>query len=780
MRSEFFWAWFEDFAAPKLAQFKHRGVDRSITFRKMFEHLDRYDRPVRIVETGCMEEPDNWGGNGCSTILFDRYCATHPGSTAHSFEIVREKAEEARKHCAHVYFVIGDSVEMLRLHVYAEVATREHDSNVVDLLYLDASHHDWVAESPSQAHHFNELMAAMPLLRENSMVVVDDSVMITDDYPSFKVDGKGGLVAQYAFEVGADMEFCQYQVGFTHITGSRENAKDIEKLVTRARAHVEAGNPVAADRRYRLVLAATPLPLSGPGSGVARIARGEACANFARTAHKLKRYGLAADWFAAALQADPMAAEYRCELARSYVALESMRIAKREAEIATIIEPENPVAWATLGGIAADSRDVEGTIAAYDRQVEAAATMPDLNAKTLSDAFLNRAVIAVDTKDYSTATRLARQIMELKVRIGDAWHVLAIIEYRLSNHEMAVQYFDNAIRNKCRNEPLAHWNKSLPLQAIGRYRESWEEHIWRKFEPSIPVFYLPYHRFVKPQWTGETGPGVVHVHTEAGHGDNLAMLRYLPMIQERGLTVHYECDPSMLSLVQRNFPKVVCMPRAIDYPGVIGLQPFDWHHPIGDLPHIFGTDIDDVPWTGPYLKADPVLAQKYADPPMKGRRIGLCWSSGIRRHISIWMETYGRLKSMPLKEFAPLFNVNDLFVSLQVGDGRDEIGCYPHEGLYPIADVLPEKPTWDETAALIANLDLVITVDTGLAHLAGAMGVPTWVVMQKDGASWHFMCEREGAFWNERSPWYPSVRVFRQSDGTWASAIEKVRQALKT
>jgi ADP-heptose:LPS heptosyltransferase len=75
---------------------------------------------------------------------------------------------------------------------------------------------------------------------------------------------------------------------------------------------------------------------------------------------------------------------------------------------------------------------------------------------------------------------------------------------------------------------------------------------------------------------------------------------------------------------------------------------------------------------------------------------------------------------------------------------------------------------------------LVITVDTGLAHLAGAMGVPTWVVMQKDGASWHFMCEREGAFWNERSPWYPSVRVFRQSDGTWASAIEKVRQALKT
>jgi ADP-heptose:LPS heptosyltransferase len=96
-----------------------------------------------------------------------------------------------------------------------------------------------------------------------------------------------------------------------------------------------------------------------------------------------------------------------------------------------------------------------------------------------------------------------------------------------------------------------------------------------------------------------------------------------------------------------------------------------------------------------------------------------------------------------------------------------------------VLDVLPESPSWDETAALIENLDLVITVDTGVAHLAGAMGKPTWVVMQQDGASWHFMCEREGAAWNEASPWYPSIRIFRQPKPyDWNGAIAKVVKAL--
>jgi tetratricopeptide (TPR) repeat protein len=780
MRSDKFWEWYGVYAAPRLDELKMMSMGRADTFRQMFEYLDDIGRPVCIVETGCIENGEkDWGGSGCSTILFDHYIAEHPGSVCYSFESDIAKVRAAMELCPRVSFgpvrhspgegAAYDSVVGIQEMI---------GHGPIDLLYLDASHHNWINESPSQVHHYNELLAAMHLLRSHSLVVVDDSPIAIDDYPQNKIIGKGALVAQYAFEVGAEMVFHGYQVGFTGMTGIPEEHRDLGYLINRARTHVEAGELVAADHIYRLILAATP-----PNTWqqpLVRLCRGEACANFARHAHKLKRYGIAIDWFRQALGADLIAAEYRCELARSLVAFESMDMARREAKLATELEPGNPVTWATLGGIESDRMDAAATIAAYDRQIEAASVKHiESNPMELSDAYLNRAVIALDTQDHVTAHQLCRHIHALGVRAGDAYHVEALIAYRMSRHEDAIGLFDKALEANCRKQPLCHWNKSLALQAIGRYRESWINHTWRQFEPTIPVFYVPYHRFDHPIWHGEKGPGVVHVHTEAGFGDNLCLVRYLPMIEATGMTVHYECQPEMLSLVQRSFPSVKCMPRAKDYPGVMYLQALDYHHPIGDLPHVFKTDIETVPWKGPYLHADPELIQKMRGElrehaPANIRRIGLCWSSGIRRNIAIWMETYGKMKSMPFDEMRPLLSIEAIFVSLQVGDGRDE----PDYRTDPIIDALSPEPDWDETAALIANLDLVITVDTGVAHLAGAMGKPVWLVMQRDGASWHFMCERPGASWNTRSPWYPSMRIFRQSDGTWASAIRKVKEAL--
>jgi ADP-heptose:LPS heptosyltransferase len=144
--------------------------------------------------------------------------------------------------------------------------------------------------------------------------------------------------------------------------------------------------------------------------------------------------------------------------------------------------------------------------------------------------------------------------------------------------------------------------------------------------------------------------------------------------------------------------------------------------------------------------------------------------------MNIWMEQYGQMKSMHFDDLTPLLRLldrGDTLVSLQVGDGRDE-----HHGA--ILDLMPVKPDWLETAALIENLDLVITVDTGVAHLAGAMGKPVWVMTQRDGTSWHFMCYREGASWNTASPWYPSARIFRQHEGpgNWADVVADIARAL--
>jgi tetratricopeptide (TPR) repeat protein len=789
MRSEEFWKWFEGSAAPLLDGWQ--GMHRAATFRKMFEHLDGFDRKVTIIETGCIEgaAPDNWRGNGCSTILFDKYAETHPGCVVHSAEIIEAKIEAAKKLCPLTTFHLGDSVESLR--------KLAHELNGVDLLFLDATHLDWRNETPSGVHHFNELMAAMPLVHERTLVAVDDSISVIDDYPVTKIAGKGCTVAQYALEIGAVLEFCQYQIGFTRMTGRYPGISEtappvppnIAEVLAEARGYVEAGRVEAADRLYRLILATT-IVRTKPAKGEdphawakeqanVRVARGEAYANFGRTGHKLRYYGRAVDWFRFALEVDPKAAEYRCDLARALVALGAMHSGKREATIATEIEPDNPHTWQTLGGVESDMRNEAGAIIAYDREVEAAERMSPRDDLALSDAYINRAVLAVDGKDYPKARALCRNIVELGVRKGDAWHILALIEYRLSNHEEAIKLFDMALEADCRNQPLAHWNKSLPLQSIGRFREAFEEHAWGEQELTVTAIYVPQRRFSKPRWHGEHDC-VVHVHTEAGHGDNIQMLRYLPLFKEIGCEVRYESDAQLLSLAQRSFPDVPMIPRSKDYPGVFGVTDFDYHIPIGNLPHAFKTDIDTIPWRGPYLKADDTAVARTAKllppTPTGGRKIGVCWSSGIRTDMNIWMEKYGRMKSMRFSDVEPIItNGLDTFVSLQVGDGRDE-----QRGA--IIDVLPEKPTWDDTAALIENLDLVITVDTGVAHLAGAMGIPTWVMMQRDGASWHFLCWRPGASWNEASPWYPSIRVFRQhrfnEPGQWADVVRDVVEAL--
>jgi hypothetical protein len=760
MKSKEFWAWFDSFAAPRLSQ--GGAMSRDKTFRKMFEHLDGYSRPVNIIETGCMEDPDNWAGNGCSTTLFHKYVSTHPASMATSIEIDVGKVMAAEKLCPSVFFRVGDSIEELRK------LSQEAGAPPIDLLYLDASHHDWVKETPSQAHHFNELMAIMPLLNERSLVAVDDSAVMLDDYPQNRVFGKGGMISQYALEIGAKLEFLDYQVGFTRMTGDYPvTMEHLEEVIGRARACVEAGEMLAADRLYRLIMMATRPPYAPK----VRIARGEAAAHFGRGAHKIRKYGMAIDWFKTAIDTDMMFTPYRCEMATALVGLGALPTARREAIIATKVEPENPGAWATLGGIESDMQNEAECIAAYDQQIKAAvAHGSDVD---ISNACINRAVVAVDTNDYAKAQRLCDRIIALGVHPGDAWHILAIVEYRLSRHEKAIDFFDLALANNARNVPLTHWNKALPLEAIGRLKEAGIEKAWNEKEMTVTAIYIPQHRFALPKWRGQKGPGTIHVHTEAGHGDNISMFRYFPLLKEMGLKVNYECDPTLISLTARCFPDVTVIPRTKDYPGVVGMKECDCHIPIGDLIHAFGTDIDTIPWNGPYLWADPALVAKFAERlPRSGRKIGLCWSSGIRRNISIHMEKYGKSKSMLGSDIAPLINGHDNFISLQVGDGRAERD-------HRVLDVLDSEPDWDATAALIANLDLVITVDTGVAHLAGAMGVPTWVVMQKDGASWHFMCERPGASWNQASPWYPSIRVFRQKiPGQWAEAVEDVVRAL--
>lgn len=742
----------------------------------MFEHLDRFDRPVRIIETGCAERlnDDGWGGNGCSTLLFDKYVQTHPGSRFWSVDVDAAAVRLCRA-----------AIDPLQSHVVCQdsvlfLKSKADKKRPIDLLYLDASNFNWAAPLMAQKHHLDELLAALPMLRPDSLVAVDDSPIVLQNCPYIEVGGKGGLVAKYASEVGADQVFQHYQAGWVGMVSGTEVAPvpsdtvDLKEMLRQASEHYHAGRVLDANNLFRLIYVIT----RNPQTKAQHVARGEACFFFAKIAASQKKLGTALDWYQEAIKCVPDAVEYILEMVGQ--TLRPMRHWERainEAIVATRIEPDNMHAWRMLGGLYLWSENLVDAKKAFKKAMEIDPDAPEPKLDMMSALFDDEPT----RENYAEAERLAREVLPTKFR-GDAMLTLAFTAYREGRHEDAVALYDEALEAGVSEPATCHWNKSLALHALGRYREGWEEHTWRAVERTQLPLYVPMNRFKSPLWKGEPPPASVHVHAEAGFGDNLCCARYLKLLVDEGYDVRYESYGNMVPLMQRSFPRVKVHAQSADYPGSLGVEPFDYHLPLGELPHVFGTEVDTVPWRGPYLVPDPALVEAYRNKlPLKpawrtGPWVGLCWSSGIRE--GLWIAKYGKRKSMHYDDLCTLLRralkVN--FVSLQIGPEREQAKSTTAPW---IADVLPEEPTWDDTAALVANLDLVISVDTAVVHLAGAMGKPVWLMNSAEPGSWHWMAERPGSPWNERSPWYPSVKIYRQRTvGKWGELVGRVAEDL--
>ncbi len=774
-----FWRWYEEHAVPRLKSWPFLQFHtRADTFRMMFEYLDRFDRSVMIVETGCARKlnDDGWGGSGCSTLLFDKYVRTHPGSSFESVDIDSDVVNLCKGAvCGSSYIHCGDSVKYLK--TAADVS-----SDSVDLLYLDASELNWAAPLLAQKHHLEELLAAIPILRPDSLVAVDDSPIVMENCPYIEVGGKGGLVARYAMEIGAEQVFQYYQSGWVGMVQATKgepvpsNTVDLKEMLRRASEYYHAGRVLDANNLFRLIYTLT----GNLETEAQRVAHGEACFFFAKIMASQKKLGTALDWYQEAIKCVPNAVEYILEMVGQ--TLRPMRHWSRainEAILATRIEPDNVHAWRMLGGLYLWSENLEDAKSAFRRSMEIEPDAPEPKLDMISALFDDEPT----KENYAEAERLAREVRFTKeppTAHGDATLTLAFTAYREGRHEDAIVLYDEALEAGVSEPATCHWNKSLALHSLGRYREGWKEHTWRAVERTQMPLYVPMNRFKAPMWKHEPPPCSIHVHAEAGFGDNLCCARYLQLLADRDYDVRYEAYETMVPLMQRSFPAVKVVQQAADYPGAIGLKPFDYHIPMGELPHVFGTEVDTVPWFGPYLHADPDLVAKYRDMLPEGRKIGLCWSSGIRE--GLWIAKYGKRKSMHFDDLRPLLNINcsdeelpkiPHFISLQIGPERKQ-----NNGSY-VDDVLPEKPSWDDTAALVANLDLVISVDTAVVHLAAAMGKPVWLMNSAEPGSWHWMAERSGSPWNERSPWYPSVRIYRQKTvGTWSDVVERVARDL--
>jgi Tfp pilus assembly protein PilF len=306
------------------------------------------------------------------------------------------------------------------------------------------------------------------------------------------------------------------------------------------------------------------------------------------------------------------------------------------------------------------------------------------------------------------------------------------------------------------NYPEAEWNLSYVLLTQGKLREG-----FTAYEARLRVPNFPNRPFERPKWDGSDLTGrTILLYSEQGVGDTIQFIRYAPMVKQRGGRIVVFCPPELRSLFsgRLGIEQIVC-----DYP----LPDFDFYCPIPSLPNMFGTTLETIPGNVPYLAADPRLAQNWRErlgTGSPGLKIGLVWA-GSPTHRN------DRNRSMPLAALAPLAAVQGVqWISLQKGPASAQLREQPH-GL-AITDWTEELKDYADTAALIASLDLVISVDTSVAHLAGALGRPVWL-LNAFAPDWRWLWSRPD------SPWYPTMRIYRQPKmGGWRIPVEQIVEDL--
>lgn len=322
--------------------------------------------------------------------------------------------------------------------------------------------------------------------------------------------------------------------------------------------------------------------------------------------------------------------------------------------------------------------------------------------------------------------------------------------------------FDRALQLKP-DYAKARYSRGMIKLLTGRYAEGWTDYESRCDDESLAGIRA---RFRAPTWHGENLAGRrLAIHSEQGLGDIIQFARYLPRVARLPAKVTLVASPRLARLLR----PLTCGIETTA--STENLESFDFECGLMSLPLRFGTDIASIPADIPYLTAEPDLVPKWRERiGAKGFKIGIAWQGSPVNRID-------RGRSVPLVEFAPLSQIPGVrLISLQKTHGLDQLGAMPAGMTVELfRDPFDAGPdAFIDTAAIMMNLDLIITSDTSIAHLAGALGRPAWVAL-KHVPDWRWLLDRED------SPWYPTMRLFRQkTSGDWRSVFSRMREALKS
>jgi tetratricopeptide (TPR) repeat protein len=421
--------------------------------------------------------------------------------------------------------------------------------------------------------------------------------------------------------------------------------------------------------------------------------------------------------------------------------------------------PKNANAWCYLGIALHDQRRYQEAVTAYEKAIAIQPNFP-----IAWNNMGNSLRYALRPEDAEKAFQKA---LVQNPNYVNAYKNRGTFHAWSGNLELALQSYSKAMKLSP-DEPETHRNIGVISLLKGDFENGWNEYRWRWQCPEAARY-----AYSQPKWQGEDLQGkTILLYAEQGLGDTLQFIRFTKVLHDRGAKTIVHAQPALMAIFALADNKAAL---GIDryVPNSLPIEhPFDYHCSLLDVADVLHTTTDTIPMSHAYLKASPSLMQYWSGwlngLPKSKRKVGLVWQGNKDHQADIF-------RSFPLSLYEPLSELDDIqFISLQQGYGADQSKLW--KGSQPLV-TLPDGTdqsggAFMDTAAILSQMDLLITSDTSIAHLAGALGRPAWVLLNKM-PDWRWLLDRSD------SPWYDSIRLFRQStQSDWAEVLKQVKSAL--
>jgi tetratricopeptide (TPR) repeat protein len=443
-------------------------------------------------------------------------------------------------------------------------------------------------------------------------------------------------------------------------------------------------------------------------------------------------------------------------LGLAYLAQNNVTMAILHLQQAITLDPSNADSYYNLGLAFQEQDQLMEAVSSYQTAI---ALAPN---HTL--AYTNLAIVLRELGNLDEAIDYHQKALALDANNGIAHHAFGntLIEY--GNMELAITHLRLAITLNP-DDINVHCSLAHALLSTGNLRDGFAENEWRWQQPHMQGW-MPF-LFSQPQWDGSALNGrTILLQAEQGFGDTIQFIRYAPLVKACGGRVVVACQPHLKRLLET----VGSIDRVV-VPGEEEIPEFQVYALLMSLPHLLGTTLETIPHQIPYLSVPAATTHMLEIPPGTHLKVGLVWASGYRTEHKQLTKLYER-KSCPPSLYARLLDIPAIsFYSLQFGRDVADVMSFNERG--KLHDLSSKIKDFADTAAFIEQLDLVISVDTAVAHLAGALGKPVWVLLSYT-ADWRWLLKRDD------SPWYPTMQLFRQSSPEdWQGVVEQVITSLK-